>query len=425
MTLYRQSIPGSAHLTGYMAGLERAEAALAEIMAEAAGGEMHPLTIAEESADLAPAKALAERIRQEAEHVVVIGIGGSGLGAQAIAQLRGYYTPLTPFADSGPHMHFLDNPDGPVMSAFLDALPLEKTRFIVVSKSGSTAEPMMQALAVISHLDRQGLKGKTGQLMAAITEPKDNALTRLAERHSMPRLAHPTDIGGRYSVLSVVGLLPALVMGLDAAAIRAGAAEVWKAAQGGGRDVVEGAAFAVAGAEAGKPISVLMPYTDRLERFALWYRQLWAESLGKGGKGTLPVRALGPVDQHSQLQLYLDGPANALFTLMTVSQEGTGPEVPKGSAGDPALSYLEGRYIGDLVTAEARATFETLEAHQRPARMMAVLGLDEQSLGALFMHFMLETILTARMIGVNAFDQPAVEEGKVLARKYLQEAGKK
>jgi glucose-6-phosphate isomerase len=168
-------------------------------------------------------------------------------------------------------------------------------------------------------------------------------------------------------------------------------------------------------------VTVLMPYVDRLAPFGLWFRQLWAESLGKDGKGTTPVRALGAVDQHSQLQLYLAGPADKLFTLLVLQQDGQGALLPPDLAGDPALAYLAGRRLGDLLAAEQRATATSLLRHGRPTRVLRLPRLDEASLGALFMHFMLETIIAAALWGVDAFDQPAVEQGKVLARQYLGE----
>ena len=162
-----------------------------------------------------------------------------------------------------------------------------------------------------------------------------------------------------------------------------------------------------------------MAYADRLERFTHWYVQLWAESLGKNGKGTTPVAALGPVDQHSQVQLYLGGPRDKLFTVVTVATARLGPRI------DPELAKLAGepgfggKTIGDLAAAEGRATAETLAKNGCPVRTLALARLDETSLGELLMHFMLETIVAAHLMGVDAFDQPAVEEGKVLAKKYL------
>jgi len=169
----------------------------------------------------------------------------------------------------------------------------------------------------------------------------------------------------------------------------------------------------------GKSISVLLAYCDRLQRLTHWYVQLWAESLGKEGKGTTPLAALGPVDQHSQLQLFIAGPRDKLFTIVTVGATGQGPRIDgelAKLAGEPGFS---GKTIGDLVAAEGRATAETLVKNGCPVRTIHIDRLDEESLGELMMHFMLETIIAAHLLGIDAFDQPAVEEGKVLAKKYL------
>ena len=162
-----------------------------------------------------------------------------------------------------------------------------------------------------------------------------------------------------------------------------------------------------------------MAYADRLERLTRWYVQLWAESLGKQGKGTTPVAVLGPVDQHSQLQLYISGPRDKLFTVITTGVAGRGPRM------DGKLAVLAGepdfadKSIGDLIAAQGRATAETLAKNGCPVRTIHIERLDETSLGELLMHFMLETIIAAHLLGVDPFDQPAVEEGKVLAKRYL------
>ena len=166
--------------------------------------------------------------------------------------------------------------------------------------------------------------------------------------------------------------------------------------------------------------TILMPYLDRLAHFGLWYRQLWAESLGKDGQGTTPIRAMGTVDQHSQLQLYLAGPWDKMFSVLRMDTKSEGRRVDPELLDDPRLDYLAGRRMGDLLDAEARATADTLIRNGRPTRQILIETLDEDTLGGLFMHFMLETILAAHLLEVNPFDQPAVEEGKVLAREYLE-----
>jgi glucose-6-phosphate isomerase len=168
--------------------------------------------------------------------------------------------------------------------------------------------------------------------------------------------------------------------------------------------------------------SVLMAYCDRLATFGLWYRQLWAESLGKDGTGTTPIRALGTVDQHSQLQLYLAGPRDKMFTFLVSDTAGEGGRMDASLAQAAGATVLAGRSLGDLFDASARATAESLVRNGRPVRMIRLARVDEAGLGALFMHFMLETIFAADLLGVNAFDQPAVEEGKLLARQYLEDS---
>jgi glucose-6-phosphate isomerase len=163
----------------------------------------------------------------------------------------------------------------------------------------------------------------------------------------------------------------------------------------------------------------MLPYADRLSRFAAWYVQLWGESLGKNGQGTTPVAALGPVDQHSQLQLYLDGAPQHLITVVRENCAGGGPRVAADLAKIAGADYLAGHAAGDLVAAQQRAIPEALMAQGRPVRTIDVEVLDEAALGALMMHFMLETILAAHLLGVDPFDQPAVESGKMLTRRYL------
>jgi glucose-6-phosphate isomerase len=257
-----------------------------------------------------------------------------------------------------------------------------------------------------------------------VTEPRDNPLRRLAASRGIETLDHDPGLGGRYSVLSLVGLLPAMMAGLDPFAVRQGAAEVLDAALAAEQPAESPPAVGAAlghglARERGQTQAVLMPYADALAPFGSWFRQLWAESLGKGGLGTTPITALGAVDQHSQLQLYLDGPPDKFYTVILLDRDGTGERVDPRTAGDRELGYLAGRTMGDLIAAEQEATVETLARHARPVRVLRLTRLDERAMGALFMHFMLETIIAAELARVDPFDQPAVEEGKRLARDRL------
>ncbi len=227
-------------------------------------------------------------------------------------------------------------------------------------------------------------------------------------------------------MLTTVGMLPAALFGLDMEAFRQGAAAVIEPILAGAEPAAiapaVGAAISIAlQRERGANLTVLMAYADRLDRFIAWHCQLWAESLGKQGHGTTPVRALGPVDQHSQLQLYLDGPRDKMFTVFRTATAGQGPRAMAAFTKGTGFESLGERSIGDLADAEARATIDTMARNGRPVRSFMVPQLDERALGALFMHFMLETIIAGKMIGVDPFNQPAVEEGKILAHKYLAE----
>jgi glucose-6-phosphate isomerase len=304
------------------------------------------------------------------------------------------------------------------------------TRFVSVSKSGSTAETLMQTIAVITALEKAGLGGKINAHLFGLSEPpagKRKGLRELLESRDCEVLDHDPNVGGRFSAFSNVGLLPALVLGIDVKEVRAGAREVLQPLVLGraAKEIpsAAGAALSVAAAAEGKTIRVMVAYADRLERFTKWWVQLWAESLGKKGRGAAPIAALGPVDQHSQLQLWLDGPPDKLFTVITTGIAGEGPRMDQALAETASQPAFAGKTIGDLVAAQGRAIADTLAKNGRPVRTIHVEQLDERTLGALMMHFMLETIIAAHLLGVDPYGQPAVEEGKVLAKRYL--AGEK
>ncbi|HEX6102201.1 MAG TPA: glucose-6-phosphate isomerase [Alphaproteobacteria bacterium] len=372
--------------------------------------------------DLIQPAAVAERLRRSSDQVILLGTGGSSLGGQTLAALA--ESPFGP-RPGRPKLHFLDNIDPVTFEALLAQLDLSRTGFLVVSKSGGTAETLMQFLTLYPEVERRLGRSRAAERFAVITEPHANPLRRIAQRQGIEILDHDPGVGGRYSALSLVGLLPAMIAGLDPVAIRQGASDVLQRALT--EDPAEsqpamGAAMNVALLwQKRLCTTVLMPYIDALASFGLWFRQLWAESLGKDGTGSTPIRAMGTVDQHSQLQLYLAGPQDKFYTLIMAPQSGKGSRVAPSLAEDPALSYLAGRSMGDLLEAEQRATLETLASNGRPVRAINLPRLDERAMGALMMHFMLETIIAADLLGVNPFDQPAVEEGKRLAREHLAE----
>ncbi|RKQ69949.1 glucose-6-phosphate isomerase [Oceanibaculum indicum] len=375
--------------------------------------------------DLPELEAIAADYRARFDDVIVLGTGGSSLGGRTLYRLtdKGFGPP-----QGTPRLHFMDNVDPATFQALFAAVDFKRAGIIVISKSGGTAETLMQFLTCLEPLVLAVGEENVAAHVTAITEQTDNPLRKLAKRYGIPTVTHDPKVGGRYSVLSCVGALPALIAGLDVRALRRGAQSVLDTAFAA-KDPMDcppavGAALSLLLADSrGAGQTVLMPYLDQLNDLSFWYRQLWAESLGKDGNGTTPVNALGTVDQHSQLQLYLAGPADKMFTVILGKVAGTGPRIADGVAGEATPAYLRGRTMGDLLDAEQRATAETLIRNQRPTRLIHIDTVDEGTLGALMMHFMLETIIAAHLLDIDPFDQPAVEEGKVLTRDYLGAMG--
>ena len=398
----------------YQAVLAETEAGLGALRAAHENASLPLLRLAAQRDDIAALRPIAAHCRETLDDVVVLGTGGSSLGGRSLVALADVgFGP----AAGAPRIHFMDNVDPHSFTALFAAIDPGRCGLIVISKSGSTAETMTQFLTCLD-------AGLSDNRVIVITEPRDNALRRLAESRGMTVFDHDPGIGGRFSVLSPVGLLPAMIAGLDVVALRGGAAwsldQALGATSPGECEAAIGAAINVALCRRrGITSTVLMPYVDRLADFGLWFRQLWAESLGKNGEGTTPIRALGTVDQHSQLQLYLDGPNDKLHTLVVVDAPVAGTPLHPPLDLVPELDYLDGHNMGQLLVAEQRATAAALARNGRPVRVLHLPRLDERAMGALMMHFMLETIIAANLFGVDAFDQPAVEEGKRLAREYL------
>lgn len=384
----------------------------------------HPLLKALElQQDLEAYKSMVEAL-STFKTVVVFGTGGSSLGAKSLVDLKPPCFRYDP-SRATPVVHFMDNVDPFTLDAlFHDIIP-EETAFLGISKSGSTAETLSQFLAALRFMREAVPEPALSRHFYVITEPKDSPLTRLSRQYGFQTLDHPLDIGGRFSVFSCVGLVPAMVSGISVEDVLAGALDVWnafKACPQNAPATLGASALVAAETQQGVTTTVLMPYCDRLATFSAWHRQLWAESLGKEGKGTLPAPALGTVDQHSQLQLFLEGPKDKLYTLISVGYQGASQTFDKQDlACDSQLSYLKDKTLADLMVAEYKATGQTLINHGCPVRFINLPTLSERSLGGLMMHFMLETMMAAKLLHVNAYDQPAVEESKRLTRSYLKE----
>jgi glucose-6-phosphate isomerase len=410
--------------------LDRLAPHMASLATDAESGRLPLLALPRETDDVAQARTALDALGAGARTIVFFGTGGSGLGGQTLAQIAGWNIPGGADArqKKRPRTRFYDNLDGATLGGALSDLDLATTRFVVTSKSGGTAETLAQAIAALSAVRAAGLEARIPALFLGITEPavpgRANGLRALFESLRIPLLDHHTGIGGRFSCLTNVGLLPAMARGLDPAALRGGAAEIVDELRQARdpRDFAPavGAATAVALAkEKGIRTVVMMPYADRLGRLSHWFVQLWAESLGKGGEGTSPIAAMGPLDQHSQLQLYMDGPREIYLTIVRVATRGAGPVIDPGMARLAGAPFMAGRTIGDVVDAQARAVPDALAKAGRPVRTIDIETLDERAAGQILMHFMIETILAGRLLGIYPFDQPAVELAKVLTRERL------
>ena len=410
--------------------LEQAGAALKTLKVWHDEATLPLLHLPERRDDLPACRKACDLLIRGASDIVFLGTGGSSLGGQAVGQLAGYRIP-GPLPRTGEmseiNFHFFDNLDGASLALALRRFDPKTTRFVAISKSGGTPETLAQTICVIEALIEAGLDWNLQQHLVMLTSPgspDDNALRRLANMHDLMVLDHDPDVGGRFSVLSNTGMLPAMLMGLDVEALRAGAGEVMQ-------PVIDGAAAEDCAPALGAAVvlgltrhhglnaTIMMPYSDRLRLFSAWYQQLWAESLGKQGHGTQPIAAAGPVDQHSQMQLFLDGPPDKLLNVIMPSTAGEGPQIPESYRSDPLIGYLANRTVGDLTDCQQRATVETYARNGRPVRTFSPDRIDERSLGALLMHFMLETIIAGLMMGIDPFDQPAVEQSKVLTHEYL------
>lgn len=388
-----------------------------KVKARGIAGANPLLDIAARSEDFETIETLAEAIRRRFNHVLVVGCGGSGLSGSALLQ----------FAPSvAPSFDFLDNIDPHMLEDILSRIQIENTCFIVISKSGTTLETLSQTYALISRIKKKIGRTALPAQFIIITDPEkqegDNPLRQLAREYNMRVFDHETDIGGRFSLLTNVGLIPAAIAGIDIAALRRGALSVVKQLEETEKpeDFIPavGAAIQYAFYQRSRNISVMFPYSQRLSGFSAWYRQCWAESLGKDGKGTTPIRAMGSTDQHSQLQLYLNGSKDKLFHIITIRREGTG-DVIEVLGDRPDLAYMNGRTLGDVMAAQQKATIETLTHNRCPVRIIELDELKEENFGALIMHFTLEIIFMSFLFEINPFDQPAVEESKILARQYL------
>jgi len=379
-------------------------------------------------------KDTAIHVREKFEYLVVLGIGGSSLGPNSLHQaLAGPYYNYLPLSQrEGPSVFFIDNVDPLLISGLNDVIELEKTLFVVITKSGGTAETLAQYSIARGWVEKELGKEQVPDHFVGITDPEKGLLREIINRENWLSFEVPPHVGGRFSLFSPVGLFSAACAGID----------IEELAQGG-RDMDQesrrldnifdnipylNALIHYLLYQKGKDISVMMPYTNALYGVADWYRQLWAESLGKKlnlqGEavytGQTPVKALGATDQHSQLQLYIEGPADKVITFIRVNNFSKDEKMPPLEPENSETDYLSNAHISELLHAECQATQTALTRNQRPNCLFELKELNPYLLGQLYYALQVQTVVTGGLLGINPFDQPGVEEGKKATKRIMR-----
>jgi glucose-6-phosphate isomerase len=387
-------------------------------------GDMGFFDLPADRATAATVQELADGFGQWFENVVVLGIGGSGLGAVTLREAllgQGWNERSDEDRSYFPRLYVLDNPDPETARGLLGRLDLRRTLVNVVSKSGTTAETMALYLVLRGMLAEVVDADKLHGHFIFTTDPDHGVLRALADEEGIPTLSIPPNVGGRFSVLTPVGLFPAAITGAPVQELLDGAAATL--ARCDSPVLAENPAGMLAtllhhfDTELGRPIHVLMPYADRLRALTLWFQQLWAESLGKvlgdGHVGPTPLPAVGATDQHAQVQLFMEGPHDKVLVFIS-SQPSIDLSIPSIHPGIRELSYLSGSTLGGLLQAERRATREALRRRGRPSLTLEMGEVTPASIGGLFMLLEIATVYAGALYGVDPLDQPGVELGKVL-----------
>lgn len=386
--------------------------------------------------ELRALKQAGKRLRAVCDDFVVLGIGGSALGGIALmsALAHPHHNLLPRKMRRAPRVFFADNIDPEGFEALLRVVDLHNACFNVISKSGGTAETLAQFLVVRHRLNRAlGPSGAKERII--VTTGGKGYLREMAEREGYQSFSIPENIGGRHSWLTPVGLLPAAAGGIDIEALMAGAAAMDERCRqtSGWRNPAEMGALIpyLAHTRRGQNINVMMPYCDALYRVADWFRQMWAESLGKklstDGRvvhaGQTPVAALGVTDQHSQLQLYMEGPFDKLITFLTVERYRREAKIPAPGRKHPATAYLAGQTMSRLIQSEQRGTEAALALAGRPNLAVRLTEVSPHAVGQLLFLFQLQTVYAGGLYGVNPLDQPGVELSKQLTYALMGREG--
>lgn len=375
---------------------------------------------------------IAAKVRERFDAFVVLGIGGSALGPIAVHQALNHlrWNELPTEKRNGPRLYVEDNIDPERMASLLDVLDLKKTCFNVITKSGATAETMSQYL-IIADLLRREVGDSWREHIIATTDQSRGNLAALAQSEGLESFVIPNGVGGRFSEMCPVGLLAAAVCGIDIRGMLRGAKMMDQACQCG--DVWQNPALLEATlqylcmTELGMNIQVILPYADSLKSIADWFCQLWAESLGKNitrkgmavNLGQTPVKALGVTDQHSQLQLYTEGPYDKVITFLKVEEFRAETPIPHGCEAFPDVAFLGGKTHGQLIEAERQGTEYALYRAGRMNQTIILPKVDACTIGQLLYFFEMATAYAGELLDIDAFNQPGVEESKLASFAVL------
>ena len=375
---------------------------------------------------IAESTQMADEVRKKFTDLVVIGIGGSDLGTRAV------YHALDASASRGMRPHFIGaNTDPDEMTALLSKIDFTKTAFNVISKSGDTVEPWVAFLILREQLIKVVGEKAHREHVIVTTSASHGDLRQFADEQGYRVLVVPETIGGRFSVFTNVSFFPLACAGISIEEFQKGARTMHEDffASGITSAPVKFARAQYIGYLEGKTVSVLMPYRASLRDIGEWWRQLWAESLGKKFDrsrsevfhGLTPVVAMGATDQHSQLQLYNEGPLDKIVTFLSVGQFAQDFVVPFSKSAAKTVSLLAGQRMGNILEMERMATAKSLASHGRPNGSLFINAINESSLGALMYFFMLATLMMAELLAIDAFDQPGVDEGKKILHENLSQ----
>ena len=396
------------------------------IWSEYDGGDQRWMALPDNAKLAAELAAFAAAEGPKYQDLILVGIGGSSLGAIATVQALAHpFRNLLPDATrGGPRLFVLDNPDPEKVAATLETVDLERTLVNVVTKSGQTAETMANFLVVKEALEERVGKDRARQQIVATTDPSEGLLRQLADQEGYRTFPVPQGVDGRQTVLSAVGMLPAALCGVDIHGLLRGAAAMRDACRtadlrSNPAALVAALAF-LSDRQKNKSMLVMMPYADSLFGIADWFRQLWAESLGKrlsvrGEEvfaGQTPIKALGAIDQHSQIQLYTEGPNDKLICLTSVERYRSNVTIGATPESLPDLEYLRDAELGVLLDRERLATAWALSKAQRPNLTISIPTIDAEIVGEFFFMHEFQTVLAGALYGVNPFGQPGVEAGK-------------